>query len=404
VEIVTKVHLVLGLLLMSGLLFGFVAVRYGFPRVAAYVIAGVLFSDSLLGGYIGLSLGSGAEPLTAFALAIIAYLIGGSISVADLRRTGKVILSTVIAETFGAALLVTVSLYFLLPDELYGIPAQNVALAFGAIAVTTAPAATIAVLHQYRAQGPFTSTLLGVVALDDAVGIILFAFIMVFTTGASLATTLGAALFEIGGALLLGAAIGFGLHLAAKKVHQGSLRLPVVFTAILLAIGLAEQLGFSSLLTAMILGFSSRWFLGAAGDRLFAPIEYFEELVFLLFFTVAGAHFDPSVLTQHLGLISIYFFTRLVGKTLGAAGGAKLSGAEPQVARWLGFGLAPQAGVAVGLALTLSQYPVFAGASRLIVNVILGTTLLNELIGPLLVKVALTQTGEMSIKPKRKRL
>lgn len=399
-----QVHLILGLLLLAGLLLGFVALRFGIPRVAAYVVAGVLFSEPLLGGVLGFRIGLWAEPLTAFALGIIAYLIGGSLTIGDLRRTGKIILGTVMAESFTAGLLVALLLLFVLPAELYGVPALNLALIFGAIAVTTAPAATIAVLHQYRAQGPVTSTLLGVVALDDAFGVMTFALVIAFTAEISFSATLGAAIVQLAGAVLLGTAMGYGLNLAAKKVHQGSLRLPVVFTAILLSVGFAELWGFSSLLAAMILGFSSRYFLGASGDRLFAPIEYFEELVFLLFFTIAGAHFDPGVLTRHLGIILAYFFARLFGKIIGASVGAKLSGAAPVVVRWLGFGLAPQAGVAVGLALTLGQYPAFAPASGMIVNVILGTTLLYELLGPFLVRFALQRAGEMSIKPKRKRL
>lgn len=403
-ETVVTVHLILGLLLLTGLLCGLFAVRIGIPRVAAYVVAGVLFSDSLFGTALGAGNEDWAEPVTAFALAIIAYLIGGSISIADLRRSGAVILSTVAAQTLFAALLVSTLLYLLLPPELYGVSAAKLALAFGAIAVTTAPAATIAVLHQYRAQGPVTTVLLGVVALDDAVGVVLFAVMLAFVSGISLSTTLAAALVEIGGALLLGAIAGYGLSRAARKVHQGSLRLPLVITAIMLALGLSERWGFSPLLATMTLGFASRFFLGAAGDRLIAPIEYFEEMVFLLFFTVAGTHFDASVFVDYSGLILCYFGIRLLGKVLGAAVGAKLAHAPQAVVRWVGLGLAPQAGVAVGLALTLSSNATFAAASGMILNVILGTTLLNELLGPSLVKIALKQSGELSLKPKRKRL
>jgi Kef-type K+ transport system membrane component KefB len=179
------------------------------------------------------------------------------------------------------------------------------------------------------------------------------------------------------------------------QLHQGSLRLPLVIAAVLLSIGIAENLGFSSLLAAMTLGFSSRLLLGAAGDRLFAPVEYFEELVFLIFFTVAGALFDPGVLTERFDLIAVYFIARVVGKVAGASAGARLSGAPASVARWLGLGLVPQAGVAVGLALALGQHPTFQPIAEIVVNVILGSTLLYELAGPITVRFALARAGEL---------
>jgi Kef-type K+ transport system membrane component KefB len=138
--------------------------------------------------------------------------------------------------------------------------------------------------------------------------------------------------------------------------------------------------------------------LGAAGDRVHAPVEYFEELVFLVFFTVAGAHFDPRVFAGHWDLIAAYFLARLGGKMTGAALGARLSGAPRPVARWLGLGLAPQAGVAVGLALTLAHQPVFRDVSGVVVNVILATTVLYEVLGPALVRYALERAGELGAR------
>jgi Kef-type K+ transport system membrane component KefB len=152
----------------------------------------------------------------------------------------------------------------------------------------------------------------------------------------------------------------------------------------------------------MTLGFASRHFLGTAGDRLLAPVEFLEEMVFVVFFTVAGAHFQAGVFLGFLDVILIYLVARLAGKLGGAFVGARLGGAPPQVARWIGLGLAPQAGVAVGLALSLGQYPAFQAASLAVVNIVLGTTLLYELLGPLAVRFALARAGELG--PERRRM
>jgi Kef-type K+ transport system membrane component KefB len=364
------------------------------------VLAGMLFSPALLGGWLDIRVGDWAEPLTSGALGIIAYLIGGSITVGQLRRTGRIILATTLGEALVAAGSVFVAMLVLLPESVAGVPAPALAIAFGAIAAPTAPAATLAVLHQYHVRGPMSSTLLGVVALDDAVGVILFALGSVAITAASITSGLGGAAFELLGAILLGLLVSWCSSRLAPRVIK-DLRLPLVVAAILLTLGLAERLGVSPLLAAMTLGFASRVWLGASGDRLMAPIEYFEELVFLIFFTVAGALFNPAVLTGHLGLVAVYFLARVAGKIGGAAAGARLAGAPPEIWRWLGFGLVPQAGVAVGLALALAQHPVFDAVSEIVINVILGSTLLTAVLGPIALRVALARTGELGVRRAR---
>ena len=151
------------------------------------------------------------------------------------------------------------------------------------------------------------------------------------------------------------------------------------------------------------LGFSARFILAGSGDRLFVPIEQLEEFVFLIFFTVAGAHFDFELLSQNVALVGAYFFARVVGKLVGAAGGARVAGAPPQVSRWLGLALMPQAGVAVGLVLTLAQHPFLAPVAPVVVNVILGTTMLYELVGPFAVHFALGRAGELGERRERAR-
>jgi len=395
--------LVLGLLMATGLTAGVLVSRFGLPRVTAYVGAGVIYSPSLLGGYLGINVEAWSEPVTTSALGIIAYLIGGSITIPQMRRMGKPIMGSATGGALGATLLVALAMFFVTP-ELGENTALKFALALGAIAATTDPAAVVAVTHQYRARGPVTSTLMGVVAVDDVIGIIIFSLMLMLTTGASLALSYEAALIEIFGSLLLGGILGLLLAIAGSHVRQGGLRLPIILATIFLAMGLSEFWHLSPLLTAMMLGFTARWRLRAAGDRLFAPVDYLEEMVFVLFFTIAGTHFDLHIFYSYFGLILIYFLARFLGKMLGAFVGASLAKASKQVRYWQGPALTPQAGVAVGLALTLVNQPGFEEIGGILINIVVAATILNEFFGPLAVRFALFKAGEIDIKTKRRKV
>ena len=395
--------LVLGLLMATGLTAGILVSRFGLPRVTAYVGAGVIYSPSLLGGYLGINVEAWSEPVTTAALGIIAYLIGGSITIPQMRRMGKIIFGSALGGALGAVLIVIAAIFPFAP-EIGGSSPLQFTLALGAIASTTAPAATIAVLHQYRAHGPLSSTLLGVVAIDDIIGIIIFSLMLMLTSGASLALSYEAALIEIFGSLLLGGILVLLLAIAGRHVRQGGLRLPIILATIFLAMGLSEFWDLSPLLTAMMLGFTARWRLRAAGDRLFAPVDYFEEMVFVIFFTIAGTHFDLHVFYSYFGLILIYFLARFIGKVIGTFVGATLAKAPKQVRYWQGPALTPQAGVAVGLALTLTHHPGFEEISGILINIVVSATILNEFFGPLAVRFALFKAGEIDIETKRRKV
>ena len=169
----------------------------------------------------------------------------------------------------------------------------------------------------------------------------------------------------------------------------------------MLVVGIAELLQGSPLLAAMALGFVTRQLSGASGSRLSAPLEYLEETVFVVFFTLAGAHFDSSVFLQVPGLAALYLIARITGKVVGAAVGASLVGAPASVVHWLGLALVPQAGVAVGLALSLSHNPDLHEAATPILTCILATTLVYEILGPFAARFALARAGELGVKRKR---
>ncbi len=389
-----SIPLHIGLLLVLGLLAALQASRFGLPRIVGYLLVGMVFSPHILGDYLGFDISGWSEILTSVALGVIAFIIGGSMTLQQLRRMGKLIFSCALGESLGAVLMVILAVWLLAP--LIGLGQDAVLpLALGAIAATTAPAATVAVIHQFRARGELSETLLGVVAIDDAIGIIAFSVILVFLTGQGLGSGVGNILREVGGAIVLGGVAAALLATYARHIHQGGLRLTMIIGHILLVSGLAAYLEVAPLLAGMALGFFSRIYLRSSADRLFAPIEYFEELVFAIFFTLAGAHFDITVIADNLALVLIYLLARMLGKVGGSYLAAGMIQAPANIRNWLGIALLPQAGIAVGLALTVSQIPQLAGYRAVIINTIIATTIIYELLGPFAVKFSLARAGEL---------
>ena len=389
-----SIPLLIGMLLVLGLLAALQVSRLGLPRIVGYLLIGIIFSPQILGDRIGFDLNGWSETLTTMALGIIAYIIGGSVTVQQMRRMGRTIFSCAIGESLGAVVIVIISIWWLAPMFGYQNPGP-LAMALGAIAATTAPAATVAVIHQFRARGELTTTLLGVVAIDDAIGILAFSVIVSILVGTGIGSGLGSIAYEIGGAVLLGAGSAVLLSLYGRHIHQGGLRLPMILGTILLVLGIADYIGVSPLLAGMALGFFSRMYMRSAADHMFAPIEYFDELVFAMFFTLAGAHFDLAVFSENIPLVAIYFVARMVGKIAGASAGASLGSAPANTRSWLGLALLPQAGIAVGLALTITQIPQLQDIKGVIINTIIASTILYELLGPFAVKYSLQRAGEL---------
>jgi Kef-type K+ transport system membrane component KefB len=201
----------------------------------------------------------------------------------------------------------------------------------------------------------------------------------------------------------LGAGAGFLLSKASIWFGEYGFRIPVILASILIVLGLAELLHLSMLLATLSLGFSTRYFTKASAGRLFNPIHPLEETIYLLFFTMSGTHFDPNLFRDFLPLVLVYFFARMLGKMIGARVGTRMVGAPTRVSRWIGLGLLPQAGVAIGLALTLSQESAFEEIGLMVLNVIIGATLLNEMLGPITAKIALQKAQEIHLKRERHR-
>ncbi len=405
--------LALGLLLLAGLAGGVIAGQLRLPRVAGYVLAGAALSPELAGGWLLPGVSAWSGEFTTAALSLIAYLVGSSLGQSSLRQLGVAVPLIALGESAGAVVVVWLGLWLLLPVLGQAADATALALAFAAVACTTAPAGTIAVVRQYRADGPLTRTLLGVVALDDAFGIVLFSLatalaplLLTVPEGAALSVPgelvhgLLAGAREIGLSLLLGGLAGIVLARGVERLAYSELALPLTLGVVLLVAGAADALQASPLLAAMATGLVGRRRLPAASRRLSEPLETLEETVFVLFFVLAGAHVDPRLLAAYLPLIGIYLVLRVASKVLGARLAAQASGAEPAVARNIGWGLVPQAGVAVGLALSLGDRPGFEHVTPTVVNVVLGATVIHELVGPLYARWALARAGELGQAPR----
>ena len=413
----TDIALVIGVMLIAGFLGGVVMRKLRFPRVTGYIVVGVLLSPSVLGS-LGLDFLSKAtvdslDIITNVALGIVAYAIGSSLRLESLRKLGRSIAWITPFQSLGTWLLVTLALAFLSPLVL-PIPGATffqfyfpMAFIIGAIASATAPALTLAIIRELRARGPLTTTLLAVVALDDAIAVIAFAIavgvaqpLVSGVGGVSFYQMLGVPFLHILESVGIGAAFGFALINIAKLVKTRKLVLVVVLGVIVTCIGVTNLLGVSLIMANMVVGFvvANR----GRKDEPFPVIENIEDVVFTVFFVLAGMHFDLGVM-KTAGILAVSLFAiRFAGKYYGARIGAKIAHAPEAVQKYIGFTLLPQAGVAIGLALLAkSAFPDFPVLGDVLLNAVLASVIISELVSPPLVKYGISKAGEAagSVKP-----
>ena len=398
----TDFALIIGIMITIGLLGGMLSNRIKFPRVSGYIIVGILLSPSVL-NLVSRDVIGRLDIVTHASLGIIAYLIGTSLHFGAIRKLGKSISCITPLQSLGAWLVVTLALVFLIPliPNISGATSSvnhvPLALVIGAIASATAPAVTMAVIRELKAKGPFTTTLLAVVALDDAIAIIGFAVAsgivhtMMNGGGVSLHHMLAVPSLEILLSIGIGTALGFALTSITKIVKTRALLLTMVLGIILLCTGLSNFLGISLIMANMTIGFivANR----SENREPVVVIEGVEEVVFNIFFVLAGMHFDSSVVRTAGILAAIVFGVRFAGKYFGTVIGARLSQASTSIRKYLGLALVPQAGVALGLALLAAE--MFPSLGNLLFNIVLGSVIINELVAPPLTKFAITRSGEV---------
>ena len=405
----------LSLAVLLGLFMSRLAKLCKLPAVTAYLITGILIGPFCLGhlgiegiGFQSLAQVEGLDLFSNVALGFIAFAIGNEFRLSSLQQTGKQAVIIGIVQALAATVLVDAVLIgacFVFSDKIT-LPA---AITLGAIAAATAPAATLMVVRQYKAKGPLTDLLLPIVALDDAVGLVVFAvsfgIAKALASGTvDLVSILVNPLIEIAGSLLLGALMGYLLTFTERFFKSRSKRLSLSIAFVILTVALsmltvrigAVEIGFSALLTCMMLGtvFCN---LCDFSEELMDRCDRWTGPLFVLFFVISGAELDLSVLTDGtVVLIGIlYILARSLGKYIGAFGGAKAMGCSKTIQKYLGITLLPQAGVALGMTLTAQE---LGGAeAQLIRNIVLFSVLIYELIGPMLTKMSLIKAGDVTL-------
>ena len=409
--------LAIGIAMFAGLLLSRLTSRLNLPDVTSYLVAGVLVGPLVLGrlGVPGLGFSSfhfveSMGLVCDAALGFIAFSIGSEFRISALRRTGRQATVIAVFQALTATALVDaglIGLHFILGDKL----PISTCLILGAIATATAPAATLMVVNQYKAKGPLTDILLPIVALDDAVGLIVFAVskgVAKALVGGSLSviSVLVNPLVEIIASLLLGGLLGWVFSLVEKYFNSNSKRLSLAVAFVAICAGLSKlsfslgelHVGFSSLLVCMMCGtvFCN---LCDFSEEIMHKTERWTGPVYVLFFVISGAELDLRVFADLavVGIGVMYIATRSTGKILGASLSARFMRCEQSICKYLGITLLPQAGVALGMSVTVAAE--FGAEGAAIRNIILFSVLIYELVGPMLTKMALTAAGDIRPKP-----
>ena len=382
-----------GALLLAGFIGGKVATRLRLPTISGYIVAGLVLGPSVL-NVVPDHIVESLAPVPHIALGLIAITIGSEFRVAKLRQTGKNILIITTVQLVATFVAVTVGL------RLFGAP-MPMAILLGAIASATAPAATVAIASELRARGPLVSTLFGVVALDDAFAITLFGFVMAFAAamvGGGEAhgplTMILHPLREIVISIVIGLAAGYVVHRLVVKRRRSNEVIVIVLGFVLLTSGITISISVSPLIANMVMGFVIVN-MSPKNSRVMRILEPLSPPIYAAFFALAGTELDIRTLAATGVLGVVYLVARAVGKYFGAYAGAAAAHESHSTRRYLGLALLPQAGVAIGLILVLQDTTQFTHLPYMgqMVNIVLASILVNEVLGPPLTKYALEASG-----------
>mgnify|MGYP000750337606 CR=1 FL=1 len=406
-----SIFLSLSIALLSGLLLSRLAKQVKLPAVTAYLIAGVLIGPFILGALDIPGIGITKEQIDGFglisdlALGFIAFAMGNEFRLAQLKKIGRqatvigvvqALFTTVVVDA------VLIALHFLMPDKL-SLPA---AIVLGSVATATAPAATLMVVKQYKAKGPVTDVLLPVVALDDAVGLVVFAVSFgvaksISTGAVDMLTVVLEPLLEVVLSLGLGFVMGLLFTQCEKYFHSRSKRMAVSVTFVMMTVAISclrftvggIHIGFSSLLACMMLGtvFCN---ICEVSEELMDRADRWTAPILILFFVISGAELELSVFADWAVVIIgiVYIISRSIGKCYGAHISAKMTKSNPNIIKYLGITLLPQAGVALGMAIKAIE---LGPDGAIVRNITLFAVLIYEIVGPYLTKVALTKAGDI---------
>lgn len=398
-----NVLLKIAIVLVVGIIGGRVARLVKLPNVSGYLVFGLLLGPSFF-NFISPADVQFFNIINELALAAIAFSIGNEFVLKEMKKIGKSIFIITLMEVIGAVLLVFCILFFVFRQPF----AFSIVIA--SMSAATAPAATLLVMKQYNAKGPLTRTILPVVALDDVFGIVVFgialsvAKIVTYKQQLSVVSMMFGPLIEIAGSVGIGFVLGLLLSWLSQKASGRDELQAIALAAIGVATGISLLLNMSPLLTCIVMG-TVLVNIQQNSIRVFDSVNSFAAPIYILFFTLAGASLDLSIL-KTVGLMGIaYVLARGLGKIAGAWAGAAMVKAEPAVRKYLGLGLLPQGGISIGLmVLVRQQLPDYAVAIN---TIIMFSVLIYETSGPIFAKIALKKAGEIGIeekvrKPRRK--
>ena len=401
----------ISLAMLVGLMLSRLAKLVSLPAVTAYLVAGIIVGPFCIGalgiegiGFVSAEAIESLKVISTAALGFIAFSIGNEFRLSQLKKTGKAATFIGIFQAVAAAVIVDVALialHFIMPDVL----SIEAAIVLGAVATATAPAATLMVVRQYKAKGELTDLLLPIVAIDDAVGLVVFAI----SLGVARALEQGHVdvisiivnpIVEIVASLVLGSIMGVVLTYIERFFHSRSKRMSMAIAFVFLTVAIAEidfpvgpvHVEFSSLLVCMMMGtvFCN---LCDYSEELMDRVDGWTTPLFILFFVLSGAELDLSVFADPMIiLIGVAFLIfRAIGKWGGAGLSSKWMRCSPKVCKYLGITLLPQAGVALGMSLQVGDL----SQGGLIRNIVLFSVLVLELVGPLASKIALAKAGDI---------
>lgn len=403
-----NIFLILGILVLSGYLAGKLFARIRLPKIIGYIATGIVFSPNTM-NLLSEAVMDNTEVLQKICLGFITFAIGGELKWKKIRAHEQEIINITWAASLIPLLLVTTGffLYFtVFPGTSVGGGDHLVTFAFSillaALASPTDPTATLAVIHQYKGKGKVKDTILGVAALDDALGILLFSLAV---SGASLLlgqnSDLRQALLEtvlhIGGGILTGFALAWLLNILLRfmTINGEGQWIVFIFSMIAICYGISTYFDLDELIACLTMGLTIAN-TSRKQKTVFGILErYTEELIFLFFFVLSGLHLNIQSIPKAILPILFFVLLRTAGKYGGCYLGGKLAKADRDIKKHTAGGLIPQGGVVIGLALIITQRQEFSALSELVMTVTMGATVINEIIGPLLARYSLKKAGEI---------
>lgn len=393
-----EILFLIGLTIFFGTLCGKLIQQLKFPQVTGYLIAGLILGNSFLKIWTPESI-EAFSPFMDFALGIIGFLIGSELKASLFKNRNNFIYSILFCESFVTFFVVTAVTTFITKQLYLGV-------LFGALASATAPAATVDVLWEYKSKGPLTSTLLAIVALDDVTALLIYAFAAMFARNLLVhevfsGTHIFHAIEEIFLGFGVGIISGFILYWLTHFIKEKDRILPFALGVLALSVGVASHFKLDLILSSILIGVTLTNIAPQDSEEIFTAIRKISPPIYILFFGLVGAQLDIHFLAKPALLILAiaYVVSRTVGKLSGAYLGGLIGKAPTTVTKYLGLGLFSQAGVAIGMAISIQNNlsglsPEAAQASQVIVNVLVGTTFIVQLIGPICVKVAISKANE----------